>query len=309
MKYAVIDLGTNTFHLLVAEVYDHQPFTKIYEEKQPARIGQGGISLGEITPEAFERGVEIVKHFHTKINALGIAEKHIFAIATSAIRNARNGHDFVSTIFNQTQITVKIISGEQEAELIYHGVRKAMQLGTGTLLIMDIGGGSVEFVVCNGEKIFWKQSFEIGGQRLLDKFMPTDPIPPANVRKLYDYLEEQLLPLTNALHQYAPTVLVGSAGVFDTLTEIYYKMENPAFEPEGQTEFELPVSGFYMIFQSLMAMNREERLQVPGMIALRADMIVVACCLLNFVLNKYDITRLKTSAYALKEGVLSSMSN
>jgi exopolyphosphatase / guanosine-5'-triphosphate,3'-diphosphate pyrophosphatase len=304
MRIAVIDLGTNTFHLLIAEVDEKSVFTNLHEEKAPARIGAGGISKGIIGEEAFERGSTIMIDFSKKISESGVVKDRIFATGTSAIRNAANGEAFVNQIFNKTGIQVEIINGEREAELIYAGVKNAMKLGTQPILVMDIGGGSVEFIIGNEEKIFWKKSFEIGGQRLMDKFMPSDPMPPANVEKMIEYLEATLVPLTDAMYEYKPKTLVGAAGTFDTLIEIYHKEDNPDFDISLQTEYKLPIPSFYMIYQSLLYLNREQRLQIPGMIPLRADMIVVACCLLNFVMQKYDISILKTVTYALKEGLL-----
>ncbi|MBC8111747.1 MAG: phosphatase [Verrucomicrobia bacterium] len=304
MRVAVIDLGTNTFHLLIVEVSEKSIFTNLYEEKAPARIGADGISKGIIGEQAFERGINIIIDLSEKINESGVAKDKIFAAGTSAIRNAANGEAFVNEIFNKTGIQVEIINGEREAELIYRGVKNAVKLGMQPVLIMDIGGGSVEFIIGNEEKVFWKKSFEIGGQRLIDKFMTSDPMPPANVEKMIEFLEATLIPLTDAVYEYKPKTLVGAAGTFDTLVEIYHKEDNPDFDISLQTEYGLPIPSFYMIYQSLLYLNREQRLQIPGMIALRADMIVVACCLLNFVMQKYDISTLKTATYALKEGLL-----
>ncbi len=303
-RAAVIDLGTNTFHLLIAEVDGHYRITPLHDEKQPAKLGQGGISQGVITDEAFGRGLEIMKTYRATAAGLGIAEDTIFATATSAVRNARNGHEFVARIKAETGIDVEIISGDREAELIYHGVKAALRIGPEPALVMDIGGGSVEFIIGSDERIFWKRSFEIGGQRLMDRFMPTDPMPSSGVAKLHGFLEEKLLPLTNAVHQYAPQTLIGSAGVFDTLAEIHSRQTKPDFNITQQTAHELPLAGFQRIFQDLIVKDRAQRLLVPGMIPLRVDMVPVACCLVDFILKKYAITQLRTSAYALKEGVL-----
>lgn len=304
MRIAVIDLGTNTFHLLIADVDEHHRIRPLHDEKQPARIGQGGISQGVITDEAFGRGLEIMKTYRATAAGLGIAEDTIFATATSAVRNARNGHEFVARIKTETGIGVEIISGDREAEFIYGGVKAALHIGSEPALIVDIGGGSVEFIIGNDARIFWKRSFEIGAQRLMDRFVTEDPMPSSGVAKLHGFLEEALLPLTNAVHQYAPQTLIGSAGVFDTLAEIHSKQIKPDFDITQQTAHELPLAGFQRIFQDLIVKNRAQRLLVPGMIPLRVDMIPVACCLVGFVLEKYGIVRLRTSAYALKEGLL-----
>ncbi len=304
-RVAVIDLGTNTFHLLVADITDDLEIIPLHEEKQPARIGQGGISQGIITPEAFERGLQILQAYKEKVEAgFGIPADTIWATGTSAIRNASNGAEFVQQIVTTTGIRVEIISGDREAELIFYGVKEAVKLGDELCLVMDIGGGSVEFIIGNVAKIYWKQSFEIGGQRLMDKFMQTDPISPQSVQRLYDFLNEKLLPLTNAVHQYQPQMLVGSSGTFDTLVEMNALQTQEYFDLTQHTAYELPVFAFQEMFGQLLSKNHAERLAIPGMIPLRVDMIVIACCLIDFVLKKYAITQIRTSTYALKEGVL-----
>jgi exopolyphosphatase/guanosine-5'-triphosphate,3'-diphosphate pyrophosphatase len=301
MKVAVIDLGTNTFHLLIAEILPPQQFKVVYEEKRPATIGQGIIA-----DEAYRRGIAIVKDYYWKIQQEGLTPDRIYAAGTSAVRSARNGQQFVQDIFKETGIKVELVSGDREAELIHCGVASAMDIGLAPALIMDIGGGSVEFIICNHVDIIWKQRFEVGEQRLIDQFMGTDPMPAENIQKLYDYLEDKLFPLVNAANKYQPQSIIGSSGTFDTLTEIYFKQQEPEFDLSRQTEYELPVPGFYMLYQALLYLNREQRLQIRGMIPLRADLIVASSCLVNFVLKRLDVPKLRISTYALKEGLLMS---
>ncbi|MET3129533.1 exopolyphosphatase/guanosine-5'-triphosphate,3'-diphosphate pyrophosphatase [Arcicella rosea] len=304
IKKAFIDLGTNTFQLLIV-AQEGNNYQKIHEDSYAAKIGLGGISSGIITQEGVERAVFALKYFQEKLNEEGVIPENIFATATSAVRNASNGEAFCEEIFKRTGILIKVISGEEEAGLIYEGVKLGTPIGNDTSLIIDIGGGSVEFIICNQDRIFWKQSFEIGGQRLMDKFMNSDPISPRSVQSLKDYLEEQLLPLTNAVHQYAPICVIGSAGSFETLIDLYFMKTFGQLPPIEQVSFELPIAEFYDSFLKIVSSNREQRMALAGMIELRVDMIVVGVCLIDFVLKRYDIRQIKVSNFALKEGVLS----
>lgn len=304
IKKAFIDLGTNTFQLLIV-AQEGNTYQKIHEDSYAAKIGLGGISSGIITQEGIERAVFALKYFQEKLNEEGVIPENIFATATSAVRNAINGEAFCEEIFQRTGILIKVISGEEEAGLIYEGVKLGTPIGNDTSLIIDIGGGSVEFIICNQDRIFWKQSFEIGGQRLMDKFMNSDPISPRSVQSLKDYLEEQLLPLTNAVHQYAPICVIGSAGSFETLIDLYFMKTFGQLSPIEQVSFELPIAEFYDSFLKIVSSNREQRMALAGMIELRVDMIVVGVCLIDFVLKRYDIRQIKVSNFALKEGVLS----
>ena len=166
-RIAIIDLGTNTFHLLIADT-DGTTIQPVYAEKVPVRIGEGGINLGFISEEACERALLAMKAFKAKIEAFETSKS--YATATSAFRNAQNGAALAKTIEEATSIAITIISGNREAELIYFGVKEALQLGEEKALIVDIGGGSVEFIIANEHTLFWKESFEIGGQRLMDLF-------------------------------------------------------------------------------------------------------------------------------------------
>ncbi|MFZ9187956.1 MAG: exopolyphosphatase, partial [Algoriphagus sp.] len=280
-KAAVIDMGTNTFHLLLVEL-NGKEFKTIYKEKIAVKLGQGGITQNQITPEAEKRAVHTLGHFKNLID--GEAINQVFAFATSAVRNATNGPDFVHKVKEQLGIQIHVISGEEEAQLIYEGIHFSGALDQRTSLMMDIGGGSVEFIIGNAQKVFWKRSFEIGGQRLLDAFHYHDPILPEEVEKLELYCGEKLQPLLEAIATYQPSGFVGASGTFDTLIDMYYATMLQC-KLTGEHVFELPVNDFYQLFQLLVTKNRAERLLIPGMIAMRVDMIVVASCLIDFILQ------------------------
>ena len=307
MKQAIIDLGTNTFHLLIAEKQPNQPYVTLFRESRSAKIGQAGINQGFITEDGIGRALVVLGYFRQQLDRFGVLPDQVVAVGTSAIRVARNQAEFIERVWQTTGIPVRVISGAQEADYIYHGVRAAGALTDQPALIMDIGGGRVEFILGNEFRVFWKQSFEIGGQRLRERFMSTDPINAISIRRLHDYFQEQLVPLANAIHQYTPTVLVGSSGSFDTLVDMWFMHERGHLPPPDQTAFDLPVAEFYRAHELLMIRNHAERMQLPGMIELRVDMIVVAVCLIDYVLKTYGIKQINTSTYSLKEGLLSSL--
>ncbi|MHC2990510.1 phosphatase [Pontibacter sp. HJ8] len=302
-RLALIDMGTNTFHLLITEVDENGQLQDIVRTQLPVRLGQGGISNGAIAPEAYERAMKTLKDFRKQIDEYGV--ETVRAMATSMVRNASNGEDFIKDIYKQTDIQVEVIDGEREAELIYYGVRSAGVLNEQTALIMDIGGGSVEFILCNNQEKFWKRSFEIGAQRLMDQFFEQDPIPAGSIEAEKRFLAEKLQPLTEAVARYKPTVLVGSSGTFDTLCDIdaLSKGDNARrlVQPAAST---LTIADFYKIHQELLHKTHAERLAIPGMLEMRVDMIVLASIAVDFVLQQYSLQEIRVSAYALKEGVL-----
>ena len=306
LRLGIIDLGTNTFHLLIIDRNGNE-VTHIFHESRPARIGLGGINKKIITPEALERALNVLDYFREKLDEFGVNAADTFAFGTSAIRNADNSPEFCAEVLKKTNIKITVIDGNQEAEYIYKGVRHGAKLGSAPALIMDIGGGSVEFIIGNDTQIFWKQSFEIGGQRLMEKFMRNDPLSQADRRNLYNYFEENLIPLHNAVHQYSPEKLVGSSGTFDTLVDIDFHFRTNDWAPKAQTDFSLELEEFYRIYALIVAGDHDQRLAIPGMIELRVDMIVVAVCLIDYVLKSYGIRQIQVSSYALKEGVVAEL--
>ncbi|WP_291779922.1 exopolyphosphatase [Cecembia sp.] len=302
-KAAIIDMGTNTFHLVLVEIYENR-FETIYKEKVPVKIGQGGISNNFIHPDARKRAFHTLRHFKNLIDGENI--ENIFAFATSAVRNADNGEGFVDEIKEKFQIYVNVINGEEEAQMIYEGIRLSGSLNGETYLMMDIGGGSVEFIIGNQKASLWKQSFEIGGQRMLDLFHAHDPIKTDEVEKLTAYLSEKLKPLANAVEVYQPTGLVGASGTFDTLTDIYFASLDQS-KLRNQQVFQLPKDEFEKIAVQLLTLDKEQRLKIPGMIPMRVDMIVVASCLIQYILKMIPVDTLICSNYALKEGAIAKL--
>lgn len=300
-KAAVIDMGTNTFHLLLVEL-NESGFKTIYKEKIPVKLGKGGINQNQLAEDAQKRAFHTLKHFKNLIDGEHIDQ--VFAFATSAVRNAENGLAFVQKVKEDIGISIQVISGEEEAQMIYEGICLSGSLNGQVELMMDIGGGSVEFIIGTSQEVFWKQSFEIGGQRLLELFHYHDPILPEEIAKLEDYLQIKLAPLLEAIEKFKPTGLVGASGTFDTLTDIYFESMLQC-KLTGQHVFELPVDEFEKIHQMLLSKNKEERLLIPGMIPMRVDMIVVASSLIEFILRYVPVKSMTCSHYALKEGAIS----
>lgn len=307
-RLALIDMGTNTFHLLIVELPEarhHEPVV-LLRTKVGVKLGEGGISNGEIAPAAFARALHTLTAFQEEIELHQATE--VRATATSAVRVARNGKELVQAIFEQTGIKVDIIPGDREAELIAKGIRQAVPLGSQPHLLMDIGGGSVEFIIADDTRTLWKRSFEIGAQRLLDKFFKQDPLSEAEVQAEQNYLAQVLAPLTTAVHEHQPVGLVGASGTFDTLCDLQAARNGqPELVGKAEPATYISYESFRTSYQQLLTLDHAGRLALPGMTPLRADMIVVACVLIDSVLTAYGFRSITASAYALKEGLLSEM--
>lgn len=300
---AIIDLGTNTFHLLVVEIGENG-YHIIHRDREAVKLGEKGINQGIITDAAINRALIAIKRFCAYIDQLDVSQ--IFAYGTSAFRNAQNQEVVLGEIKKVTGITVKIISGEEEARLIYLGVKSALSFVGEKALVMDIGGGSVEFIIGNDNEIFWKQSFEIGAQRLLEEYHQHDPIRGEDITALRQHFSAVLHPLFLALNFHQPKTLIGSSGTFDTLSDIYCLKHGIEKLPEAP-ETPLSFSGFHDIYKVLISKNRSERMEIPGMIELRVDMIVVASTLIDYLFQHFTFKDIRVSSYALKEGVLAEI--
>ena len=302
MAIAILDFGTNTFNLLIAERKE-RGFKILHSGKQPVKLGQGGIQSSYLTPDAFERGFIAIQNHMEVIRTFDVEE--IRAFATSAIRNAINGGDFVEEVHKRFGFRVRVIHGDREAELIYKGVRQSLRLTEENSLILDIGGGSNEFIICNREGMIWKRSFELGMARILELFDPSDPITEEEVTAIESFFRQELTPLMEVVRKETPTSLIGASGSFDTFYALM--LDRSGRSPDGKHGHELPLKEYLKLHKSLLLSTAAERLAMPGMEPVRVEMIVPASIFVSFVLRECRIGQFYHSEFALKEGVFSEL--
>lgn len=295
-----MDLGTNTFHLLIAEG-DINNFREIVHEHIAVKLGEGGINKGTILPAPFERGIATMKQFGKQISDNNT--HNIKAIATSALRNASNGKEFIERVKTEAGIDIEIVDGNREASFIYSGVKASGLLSDHNSLIMDIGGGSVEFIIGNQSELVWKQSFEIGAARLMERFHHTDPIPPASIEALNLYLENTLTDLFKAVEQILVDDLIGSSGAFETFAEL---IDN-SFDLKRTKIYHFENSDLLRITDQMIRSTHAEREGNKAIIPVRVDMIVVASLITRYIMQKLNLDEVSLCTYSLKEGVLAEM--
>jgi exopolyphosphatase/guanosine-5'-triphosphate,3'-diphosphate pyrophosphatase len=302
MITAILDFGTNTFNLLIAERKE-RGFSILLSSKQPVKLGRGGIQVNRITPDAKERGFVAIHNHMEVIRNYEVDE--IRAFATSAIRNAANGEEFIEEVYRRFGFRTRIIPGDREAELIYKGVRQAVKLGEENSMILDIGGGSIEFIICNKQGIVWKKSFELGMARLLELFSLSDPITSEEVRALENYFRLELAPLREAVRKERPRTLIGASGSFDTFQAIIRLRKG--MDSDQFFGREISLKDYTKLHKILVRSTREERADMPGMEPVRVEMIVAATIFVSFVIRDCNISHLHHSEFALKEGVISEL--
>jgi len=304
-RVAVMDLGTNTFHLLIAEPDADNFFREILHEHVGVKLGEGGINEGTIKPDAYQRGMDTLVKFGQLIGQHDVMQ--VKAIATSAMRSAGNGQQFMDEVQQLAGITIETISGDMEAGYIYQGVIASGCLQQANSLIVDIGGGSVEFILGNQDQIIYKRSFEIGAARLMAKFHQTDPIAADKITALNQYLDEKLAPLFDAIEGQSVHGLIGSSGAFETFAELVELHKGNSFDLKQTKTYQFSGNELLYIIDTLIHSNHDERAAMPGIIPVRVDMIVVASLLTRYLMQKLTLNNVLMSSYSLKEGVLAEL--
>ncbi|MEO0776621.1 MAG: phosphatase [Bacteroidota bacterium] len=296
-RLAVIDLGTNTFHLLIVEVKAEGGFRELYRERRFVKLAEDGIQ--RIGPAPFQRGLDALVDFAQIIQQQQV--QRIRAFGTAALRTAQNGADFIDRVRNHTNLDIQLIPGSEEARLIHQGVVQAVSLDARPALIMDIGGGSVEFILANAERVFWAQSFPIGVAVLYREWQHSDPISAENVTRINAFLDQTLVPLHAQIARHQPRILVGASGTFDVLEQ---QLAPP---PPGAVSSEVAIDPYHHFARQLRQSSLSQRRQMPQLPLDRSDMIVVAIVLIDYIVRLANIQSIRISAYAMKEGMLHEM--
>jgi exopolyphosphatase/guanosine-5'-triphosphate,3'-diphosphate pyrophosphatase len=300
---AIIDLGTNTFHLLIAEIDEREDFRIVEKFKEPVELGEGGLDSGKISDAAFERGLQAMRRLQQLIALRQITE--VRAFATSAIRSASNGKELIAAIKADTGMDVKIINGNEEASLIFEGVRNGVLLPPDQdVLVIDIGGGSVEFIVTRDGKAQLLRSLDLGAARLLGKFQPHDPMKPMETKAVREYLHQAMAGLLVELKEFDIKLMVGASGTYETISAMVAHRKRDFLSSENLNSYRYTARDFRELHKILMHSNQAQRLELPGMDPLRAEMINMGSLLIDVLLEEIPIKEMMVSSNALKEGIL-----
>ncbi len=300
--YAVIDLGTNTCNLLIAYLEPDGSCRTVYDKKLPVKLGRGGINNMILLPDAMERGIGALQQHATTLKKYGDIPLRV--IGTSALRGALNRDEFLKKSSDKLGWKIEIIDGETEALLIFRGVRLALPSRIGKYLIVDIGGGSIEFILAEDDTIIWKRSVNIGIARVLEVVPMSDPTTSTEISAIENWFDSHLSELWEVSNKHRPQTLVGCSGAFDTFMDIY-EQEEP--DRKIRTVSELPLADYSVIHKKLIDSNHQSRSTLKGMEIMRVEMIVIASIFTNFLLGKLQINRLIHTHNSLKEGVMDQL--
>ena len=306
-RAAVIDCGTNMFTVLIAEG-NGDVWERKHVLRQPVFIGQGGFQSRSIRSDRFARGLDALRTFHQALHNYNV--KFVRLVGTSALRDASNGTAFAEAVHRQFGWDMGIIGGEEEADWIFRGVAQTLTDALDRVLIMDIGGGSVEFVVAQRTGTgAWQSkaalSLDAGVARLEEFGKPSDPLGATGEERYRAFLDDIMEPLEAVLAEHRPTALVGSSGSFDTFAEAVNGLH--ANIPYLQRRDLEPIDrqALQRLHRRLLTEPYEQRLKIPGMAPARAKMIPLSSMLLMHVLGKIGRTAtVYRSPFAMREGLM-----
>jgi exopolyphosphatase/guanosine-5'-triphosphate,3'-diphosphate pyrophosphatase len=291
MKKAVIDLGTNTFNLLVGSVFGDK-LEIIYCEKEAVLLGMNGINNGSIAEDAWMRAMQTLFRFKKRCEKQNVDE--IIGFGTSALRGAKNGELFVKEVYENIGIRIHIISGSQEAQLIYRGVRWLFDFKQAAT-IMDIGGGSTEFIAANAGGIVEAQSFDIGVSRLYENLNKRNNLTANDFKFINEYLEART---GRFFEEDRSTLLIGASGSFETFYEMIFQKKFTAEEKM----ITLPLLPLLDQLNWVIDSRYEDRINHKWIVPMRKKMIPIAAFKIKWIIQKLNVDRVLLSPYSLKEG-------
>src|SRR5436309_7792659 len=271
MRIAAVDIGTNSLHMIVVRVRADLSFEVIDREKEMIRLGAGGLGGRALTPEAMRAALQVMSKFRRLADSHGVDE--IVAVATSAVREAENGGEFLRAIAVQTAIRPQVISGTEEARLIHLAASYGVGGAGDVLVVVDIGGGSVEITRGAGPVLEQGRSFKLGVIRLTERYIKSDPIAPRDERKLVRHIDAELGDYLSEIAAAGVDRVIGTSGTVLSLGAVVSASQG---RPLGAPLRNRRIAAKHVrrVRRQLVALNLERRLRVPGLEPRRADLAV-----------------------------------
>jgi exopolyphosphatase/guanosine-5'-triphosphate,3'-diphosphate pyrophosphatase len=306
MPLASIDIGTNTFRLLIAKVRfdrsrNNYAIKEIYSERIITRLGEGIPEKGYIREEAIEKGIEVLKRFRENIDRHGAYRTS--AIATSALRDAKNSVSFIKRVHNATGLDIHIISGEEEARKTASGMLMDMKLPE-TALMIDIGGGSTELIFTNLRRLLFIKSLNLGVVYLACRYMKNDPPLKKDLKSMESEISSNIMPLKDTFKNFFSknTVFIGTAGTVTALSAITQKLTR--YDHNKIHNSKITKEKIEKIFFDISTISSQERMRYLPFEPARLDIIVPGTLILLKIMESFGFKKVNVSNYGLREGIL-----
>jgi exopolyphosphatase/guanosine-5'-triphosphate,3'-diphosphate pyrophosphatase len=301
VRIAALDLGSNSFHLLVADAHPDGTFEPLARDKEMLRLGSVVAATGEVGEVAAESAVEVVRRFRALAESLGADE--IVACGTAALREAGDSNSVVDRIEAATGIKVRVISGREEARLIFGAVRASVLLEPGPALAMDLGGGSLELMIGGPRGMGWSTSLKLGVGRLTSDLVRGDPPTGGDRRRIVHAVSTAIGRVLPDIASFGPQMAVGSSGTLETLIRLAAGRRGGP-PPASVNQLTVTITELDALTDDLLRMTSDERAGLPGVDARRADLLPAGALLAVTVLDLTGIDELVGCEWALREGMV-----
>ena len=301
LKLALIDVGSNSIHMIIAEIQPDFSHKILDRHKHVTRLGDDTFKTGRFSADAIEKGTEVIRNFTMLARNRGVMR--IEAVATSAVREASNGGELIENVERQTGVRIRVVTGLEEARLIYLGVRQSMDFGDRNLLIADVGGGSVELITGNRRELLCAATLKLGAIRLNDLYLK----PARSLRDGLEQLEQAVeVQLQKALPRFKKVgfeEFVGTSGMVGNLAEIMH-LQNTGRPLPQLNLARFAYKDVVVVEKLLTDTPPARRREIPGMDVTRADVLLPACIVLRKIMERLNIPELTLSDKAIRDGLL-----
>lgn len=301
MRLAAVDMGSNSFHLLVVEAHPDGSFDTLLREKEMLRLGEVVTRTGTIPPDDVDRILDTLRRFASMATSIGATE--IVACATSAMREADNSSQIVDLIREETGIAVEVISGRREAGLIFAAIRGSLALEPGPAVCFDLGGGSLEVMVGNNAGMLWSTSVHLGAARLFAQFVEEDPPTSGELRRLKSHITEVLTPVAAEVASFEPKLMVGTSGTFLDLARLAVSARTGA-TPQSVNQLVTSRHDLQQVHEKLIGLPAAGRAKLGDLDARRVDQIPVGSLVLLTAMKIFSFEEVMVGEWALREGIV-----
>ena len=300
MRIAAIDIGTNSVHMIVVQVRPDRSFEVVDREKEMVRLGSGGLGGRALTEAATTAALQALSKFRRLAESRDVDE--IVGAATSAVREADNGREFLDAILDRTGIRVRVISGAEEAKLIHHAAVYGVDVADSPAVVIDIGGGSVELTRGTAARTHVAHSAKIGVIRLTEQFVRTDPIVERDIRRMTAYVTEEIAGVVDQIVKLGFERVIGTSGTILSLGALAVG-NGRAVGSDALRNRRIPAKQIRRVRHELSGMTLADRLRIPGLDPRRADLAVAGAIVLDTILKRLGARDLTLCDLALREGL------
>jgi exopolyphosphatase/guanosine-5'-triphosphate,3'-diphosphate pyrophosphatase len=301
MTLGMIDVGTNSIHLVVGLLGLKGTFHVMIKERELVRLGEGGLVRDVLTRSAMRRAMIVLRRYAEILRRCGVDE--VEAVATSAVRQARNGRAFVAAVRRELGLPLRIISGREEARLIYLGVLQVQRVRH-PALVLSIGGGSAQLSCGNGVSLSYRASIPLGAARMAQRFIRHDPVLSEEVRALHEHAQRAWKPIARAIRRYRWRQAWGASAMIGQLLmaeALHHEERRRRAMPDRLT---ISRAALARLVERVAASTAHERMQIPGLDPRREDFALAAAIVLLTWMDTCRIQRLHFAQGSLREGLV-----